>query len=81
MVRFLVLMRGTNGFTIADQSCTGAGDVSDCVDDVSRVPEHSCEDCCLLPKQLAASRPPIVHISGSSVIRGRSGSWAVSLGF
>lgn len=55
----------------------GAGDVSDCVDDVSRVPEHSCTDRCLLPEQLAAGRPPIVRISGSSVMWRISGSWTL----
>lgn len=75
--RLLVFMHGTNGFTIADQSCTGAGDALDCVDDVSRVPEHSHKDRCLLPEQLAAGGPPIVHISGSSVMWKRNGPWAL----
>lgn len=52
----------------------GAGDVSACVDDVSRVPEHSCTDRRLLPEQLAAGRPPIVRISGSSIIWKSNGS-------
>lgn len=76
MRRLLVFIHGTNGFTIADQSGTGAGDASDCVDDVSRVPQHSGKDRCLLPEQLAAGGPPIVRISGGPVMWRRNGSWA-----
>lgn len=68
--RLLVFIHGTNGFTIADQSWTGAGDASDCVDDVSRVPQHSGKE------QLLAGGPPIVRISGGSVMWRRNGSWA-----
>lgn len=76
MHRLLVFIHGTNGFTIADQFWTGAGDASDCVDDVSRVPQHSGKDRRLLPEQLATGRPPIVHISGGSLMWRRNGSCA-----
>lgn len=46
ILTLLVFMRATNGFTIANQPCAGAGDILDCVYYVSGVSAHTCGDHC-----------------------------------
>lgn len=63
-----------NRFTAADQPGSGAADTVDSVCGVSRVPARTCGDQFLLPEQLAAARPPVVRLSGGSLVWGRR--WA-----
>lgn len=58
ILTLLVFMHATNGFTIANQPCTRAGDILDCVYCISGTSTHTCDDQFPLPEQLAAGQPP-----------------------